>query len=232
MHYSNQGVDGSDPAFYRQTQPRPEKLVMTYRPAIGFGIAVMALAAPLAAPVLAESVDPARAPVQALSDGLIGIMKNASRLGFSGRAAQITPIVDRAFDLPLTARLTVGTAWTTATPADRAALVAAFRKLTVNQYAANFDGYSGQSFIVDPKVEVRGGDRVVRTTLTQPKGEPVKIAYRLREAGSEWKIIDVFYQNSISSLATRRADFQSILDKGGVKALVGHVNALADKAGR
>ena len=201
---------------------------MTYRSAIGFGIAAMALAAP----VMAESTDPARAPVQSLSDGLIGIMKNAGKLGFSGRAAQIAPVVDRAFDLPLTARLTVGTAWTAATPADRTALIAAFRKLTVNQYAANFDGYSGQTFVVDPKVEVRGSDRVVRTTLTQPKGEAVKIAYRLRQSGAEWKIIDVFYQNSISSLATRRADFQSILDKGGVKALVGHVNALADKAGR
>ena len=208
---------------------------MTYRMVINFGVAAAAITAalstPLAPPALAQAADPARAPVQALSDGLIGIMKNAAKLGFAGRATQIGPIVDRTFDLPLTTRLAVGTAWTTATPADRTALVAAIRKLTVNQYAANFDGYSGQAFTIDPKVEIRGTDRVVRTTLTQPKAEAVKIAYRLRQSGSDWKIIDVFYQNSISSLATRRSDFQAILDKGGVKALVGHVNALADKAG-
>ncbi len=198
------------------------------RLAIGFGMGAVAAAAVV--PAVAEAPEPARVPVQALSDGLVTIMKGGAKLGFAGRAAAIGPVVDRAFDLPLMARLSVGPAWTSAAPADRSALITAFRRLTVNQYAANFDGWSGQQFVIEPKVEVRGLDRVVRTTLTQPRAASVKIAYRLREAGGEWKIIDVFYQNAISQLTTRRDDFQAIIAKGGVKALVGHVNGLADKA--
>lgn len=192
----------------------------------------IAAAAMLATPGLAQAPDAARAPVQSLSDGLVAIMKAGKKAGAAGRAAQIAPVVDRSFDLPLLTRLAVGAEWTKAAPADRTALIAAMRKLTINQYAANFDSWSGQAFVIDPQVETRGTDRVVKTKLTQPKGETVSIAYRLRQSGGDWRIIDVFYQNSISQLATRRADFDAIVRKGGAKALVGHVNALADKASR
>lgn len=192
------------------------------------------LAALLLAPVAAASADapdPARAPVQALSDGLIAIMKSGKAAGQAGRAAAIGPVVDRSFDLPLMTRLAVGSAWTTIAPVDQAALLAAFRRMTISQYALNFDSWSGQTIRIDPKVEARGGDRLVRTTLDDPHGGPVAISYRLRQSGGGWRIIDVFYRNSISQLATRRADFAAILQSGGAKALVAHLDTLAGKAG-
>lgn len=191
-----------------------------------------ALAATLlmASPAAAQS-DP-KAPVDALSDGLIAIMKGGAKLGQAGRAAQIGPVVDRSFDLALMARLAVGAAWTEAAPADRAALIAAFRRLTINEYAHNFSSYSGEAFRIDPNVDARGTDRLVKTMLTAPREDPVAIAYRLRESGGQWRIIDVFFKNAISQLATRRADFEKIVQSGGVKALVVHVNGLADKAAR
>ncbi len=188
------------------------------------------LLAPTAAAV-AQVPDPARAPVQALSEGLIGIMKSGKAAGQAGRAKAIGPVVDRSFDLPLMTRLAVGTAWTTIPPVDQSALLAAFRRMTISQYALNFDSWAGQTISVDAKVETRGGDKLVRTTLNDPHGSPVAIAYRLRQSGGGWKIIDVFYRNSISQLATRRSDFAAILQSGGAKALVSHLDSLAGKAG-
>jgi phospholipid transport system substrate-binding protein len=190
-------------------------------------LAVFAIAA-APAPALAQS-DPAVAPVQALDNGLLSIMK--SRGGTAARAAAIGPVVDRSFDLALMTRLSVGAGWTTMAPADQQALVTAFRRLTVSSYASNFSGWSGQSFAIAPQVETRGGDKLVRTTLNNPKGGPVSISYRLRQSGGGWRIIDVFYKNSISQLATRRSDFASVLQSGGAKALVAHLNSLAAKAG-
>ncbi|OQW46153.1 MAG: hopanoid biosynthesis protein HpnM [Proteobacteria bacterium SG_bin6] len=184
----------------------------------------------IAGPAFAQS-DP-KAPVEALSDGLIAIMKGGGKLGQSGRASQIAGIVDRSFDLPLMARLAVGGAWAEAAPADRAALVAAFRRLTINEYAHNFDSWGGETFRIDPNVDARGGDRLVKTMLVVPRDAPVAIAYRLRENAGQWRIIDVYYKNSISQLTTRRSDFEGIVRTGGVRALVTHVNALADKAAR
>ncbi|KQS01306.1 hopanoid biosynthesis protein HpnM [Sphingomonas sp. Leaf357] len=195
-------------------------------------IAMVALLGPVAAPAgaSAQAADPAQATVKALDDGLIAIMKAGKAAGTKGRAATIGPVIDRAYDLPLMTRLSIGSVWTTIKPADQAALTAAFRRMTIGQYATNFNDFSGQSFTIDPKVEVRGGDRLVRTTLNDPKGEKVAISYRLRNSGGAWKIIDVFYRNSISQLAIRRSDFAGVLQSGGAKALVAHLDALSSKS--
>ena len=185
---------------------------------------LLALAVPV--PALAQT-DPARTTVQALDDGLTAIMKAKGTA--RSRATAIGPVIDRAFDLPLMTRLAVGPAWTTTAPADQQALVAAFRRMTIAQYATNFDSWSGERFAIVPQIETRGGDRLVRTNLVTPGKADIAISYRLRMSGGTWKIIDVFYRNSISQIATRRSDFATILAKGGAKALVAHLDSLAAK---
>lgn len=200
--------------------------------AIPLFVSLMALSTALPpAAAIAQAADPAIAPVAALDTGLIATMKAGKRAGMRGRISAIGPVVDRAFDLPLMTRLAVGAAWNGFAPADQTALVAAFRRLTVAQYASNFDAFSGQTIKVDPKVEARGGDRLVRTTLASPGDEPVAIAYRLRQGGGGWRIIDVFYKNEISQLATRRSDFTRVLGSGGAKALIANIDAQAAKVG-
>ena len=62
-----------------------------------------------------------------------------------------------------------------------------------------------------------------------PKGEkPVNLTYRIREFGGAVKVIDVIYE-SVSQLATRRADFASTVNAGGAPALVAKLNAISDK---
>jgi len=184
--------------------------------------AMLTVALAVPAPALAQA-DPARGTIQALDDSLIAIMKAKGTQ--QSRAAAIAPAIDRAFDLPLMTRLAVGPGWTQIAPADQQGLVAAFRRMTIAQYAANFDSWSGETFTIAPQVEARGGDKLVRTTLNQPGKAPIAIAYRLR--GN--RIIDIFYRNSISQIATRRSDFAAVLAKGGAKALITHLDALAAK---
>jgi phospholipid transport system substrate-binding protein len=186
----------------------------------------------VSAPALAQAADPARAPVQMLDEGLLAIMKGGSGMGQQGRIAKIGPVVDQTFDIPLITRLSVGPDWVKVAPADQTALVAAMRRMTVAQYASNFSSWSGQSFTIDPKVETRGADKLVRTTLSAPKDDAVSIAYRLRQSGGKWRVIDVYYRNAISQLATRRADFAGVFAKGGAKALISHLDALAAKSDR
>lgn len=188
--------------------------------------AAVLIAAPAA--VHAQAADPARSTIAMLDDGLVRIMKAGG--SNASRAAAIGPVVDRAYDLPLMARLAVGPQWTSLSPADQQALTAAFRRMTIGQYARNFDSYSGESFTIAPQIETRGGDKLVRTTLVAPKQAPVAIAYRLRSSGGSWKIIDVFYRNAISQLSTRRADFAGVLQKGGARALIAHMDAISAKA--
>lgn len=186
----------------------------------------LALLLAFSTPTSAQT-DPARATVQSLDDGLLVIMKAKS--SEKSRAQSIAPVIERTFDLPLMTRLAVGPSWTTIAPSDQQALVAAFRRMTIAQYAANFDSWSGESFIIAPQVDSRAGDRLVRTTLNARGKDPIAISYRLRATGGDWKIIDVFYRNSISQIATRRSDFSSVLAKEGAKGLVAHLDKLAAK---
>ncbi|MDE1915644.1 MAG: ABC transporter substrate-binding protein [Sphingomonadales bacterium] len=178
---------------------------------------------------MAQGSDPAVASIDALDNGLLSIMKAGKGAGEEGRAQRIAPVIDRVFDIPLMTRLSVGPAWNSIKPADQAALVRGFRNLTIAQYAHNFDDYSGEKFVVAPQVETRGTDKLVRTTLVIPGHAPEQINYRLRVDGGQWKVIDVFYRNSISQLASRHADFADTLAKGGAPALIAHLNRLAAK---
>ena len=197
------------------------------RSALLLAVALPGLALLAPVPVLAQAADPALEPVRALDAGLLAIMKAGGGAGQAGRARMIAPEVDRVFDLGLMARLSVGPAWTTFSPADQKALVAAFRAMTVAQYAHNFDGFSGESFSLAPQVETRGLDKLVRTTLNVPGQAAEQLNYRLRADGGQWKVIDVYYRNAISQLATRRADFAGVVAKGGAPALIQHLNRLA-----
>lgn len=179
---------------------------------------------------LAQAADPAASTVSELDAGLLRTMRAGGSVVSRGKV--IAPVLERAFDLPLMTRLAVGPEWVKLSAADQQALVDAFKRMTISEYARNFDSFSGETFEVSPKVETRGGDKVVRTTLKVPKGAPVAIAYRLRQGGGGWRIIDVFYNNAISQIATRRSDFGTVLQKGGAKALVARMNAIAAKGER
>ena len=61
--------------------------------------------------------------------------------------------------------------------------------------------------------------------LNQPGKAGVPISYRLRQSGGGWKIIDVFYRNSISQIATRRADFAGVhllINQMPTQSVLGH----------
>jgi phospholipid transport system substrate-binding protein len=100
--------------------------------------------------------------------------------------------------------------------------------MSVANYAGNFDKFSGERFDVDPNVQQRGPDKIVQTTLTPPGQKPIVFAYRMRQSGSTWKIIDVFLQGYVSELAMRRSDFGATLASGGPSALAKKINGIAD----
>jgi phospholipid transport system substrate-binding protein len=181
------------------------------------------------APRAFAEIDPAAAQVDGFDNVLLSVMKQADQLGVRGRARKLTPEIERAFNLPAMTRFAVGPAWSTMSDSDHAALIAAFTRYSAASYAHNFDGYSGEKFIVDPNVETRGPDKIVKSQLIPGHGAPVVIDYRMRNDGGAWKIIDVYFQGTISQLTTRRSDFAATATTGGASALVAHMDAQTEK---
>lgn len=176
----------------------------------------------------AQAPDPAAAQVTRFDDVLLETMKQAKRLGPQGRYQKLEPVMAQIFDLPTMTRFAVGSAWSSVSPAQQAALVRAFSRMTVATYAHNFDDYGGQRFVLD-KVETRGPDKLVRTRLTSTSGAPVSLVYRMRQSGGTWKIIDVYYNGAVSSLMGQRSEYAATVKSGGPAALVAKLNNHADE---
>lgn len=189
---------------------------------------LLAVAAPLTI-ARAQPTDPAIATVQGFYDTLLASMKGGKALGAQGRFDKLRPAVDQAFELGTMIKYAVGPGWDAASPADQAALTGAFARMTVAQYAGNFDSFNGEQFVVDPKVDVRGTDHYVTSKLVA-KDQTVVFIYRVRQFGGSWKIIDVLLDGNISQLSVYRSDFAATVKAGGAAALVTKINALADKA--
>ena len=198
------------------------------RPVLKLSAAVLVLSAALAAPAFAA--DQAQAQIDAFDSTLVSVMKNAKALGYQGRYTELKPAVEQTLDIPTMARIAAGTAWAGMTQAQRDAIIQAFTRLTVASYAHNFASWSGEHFTIDPDVETRGQDKVVQTHLISKGRDPVALAYRMRQTPSgAWKVIDIYYNGSISELTTRRSDFEATLAAGGPKALTEHLNVQAEK---
>jgi phospholipid transport system substrate-binding protein len=152
-------------------------------------------------------------------DTLLDVMKHADQLKFEGRYQKLKPAIEKAFDLPLMTRLTVGPPWQNVPPAQQQRLVQAF-DFTVSTYANRFDGYSGEKFVVNPDLQKANSGTLVQTQLVKSNGEPVQLNYLMRESGGAWKIIDVFLSGTVSELASRRSEFSTVLRRDGADGLV------------
>ena len=171
--------------------------------------------------------DPAAQSVQNFYDALTASMKAGGTA--KSRYDKLKPAVEQDFDLPGMTALSVGPSWSSISAGDQKALTDAFERMTIANYARNFDSYHGEKFTVDPAVQQRGTDKYVKSTLKPSGDDAIAFNYRLHQAGENWKILDVYLAGNISQLAQKRADFAATLTSAGPQGLAKKIDALADQ---
>ena len=185
--------------------------------------AILIAAIGLASFARAEAPAEASAPVQVvekLHSALIGVMKDAEKLGYQGRYERLAPVLKETYDTAFMAEKSVGRHWKDATPADQEKLVDTFSRFMIANYAGRFDGYSGQSFQTVGEEPSAQGTVLVRTRLNDPQGEAVQLNYRLHPSNGSWKIIDVYLNGTVSELALRRSEYASLIQREGWNAVI------------
>jgi phospholipid transport system substrate-binding protein len=178
------------------------------------------------APVQAQSADPAVEQVQGFYDALTASMKSGGTT--KSRYEKLKPAVEKAFDLQAMTATAIGPTWATTSEADKKALTDAFTRMTIANYAKNFDSYSGEKFTVEPASIVRGSDHFVKSAM-KTSSETIAFNYRMHQVGSEWKITDVLLAGNISQMAQKRSDFAATLASSGPQGLAKKINALTDQ---
>jgi len=169
-------------------------------------------------PLWAQTPSPAVAKIQMYYQQLMPTIQQAARLSVRERDRRFAPVFAAVFDMPTMTRLAVGSAWKTFSAEQQAAVRDAFARFMIADYASQIKDYSGESFVVDPQPipETRGGGEIIKTKLVQPGGRTVSINYLVRGE----RVIDIYFNGTISDLATRRDEFASIIASGGADALI------------
>ena len=179
------------------------------------------------APAPAAVSDPAATPVQTLTDALLKSMRAGSAESMTERYRSLEPVIEQTFALPLVTRLAVGPEWSNFSADQQKAVIAAFTRFTVANYAHNFRDFDGEKFEIEDNVLTRGEDKIVRTRVIPAHDVPVSLLYRMHEVEGNWKILDV-YSNGVSELALRRSDFAAAIAAGGAPTLITHLNKASD----
>jgi phospholipid transport system substrate-binding protein len=209
---------------------RPDPCIHSMRPISMTPKFVMLLCVllltPVADPAYAAVNDPAASQVQILTASLLQSMQAGPAEPMTERYRKLEPVIKQVFGLPLMTRLSVGPVWSTFSPEQQNALIAAFARFTIANYAHNFRDFSGQKFEIDDVVS-RGEDKIVRTRLIPAHDTPVQLLYRMREVDGVWRVIDV-YSDGVSELALRRDDFGAAIAAGGPPVLIAHLNKVSD----
>ena len=192
----------------------------------GRGLALLLGMAISAASAAAPSVGP-QDGLRSFYDTLLATMKDGRTLGQSGRYARLAPVIGRLFDVPLMARLAVGSSWASLPPTQQQQVTEAFGHYISATYADRFDSYSGEQLQVTGE-QPYGAEVIVQTRIVKGNGDTVSLNYRMHENGGSWQIADVYMDGTISQLATQRSEFHSILQREGVDGLIMALNRKVD----
>lgn len=169
----------------------------------------------------AQGTGDPKAIVQGFYDALEETMKQGEELGFDGRFNKLEPVIHETFDVPVMAKIAIGSEWTNFSAEQKKLMLETFDQYMVTTYASRFKSYNGQKFEVGEVKEPADNRALVETRLIRANGDPIALNYLFRpDADGNWKIIDVYLSGAISEMARMRSDFSATVTKGGADALI------------
>jgi phospholipid transport system substrate-binding protein len=116
-------------------------------------------------------------------------------------------------------RSAVGPQWRSATPEQRQRLQTEFKSLLVRVYAGALTQVSDRTVEITKTLPVQGSSQQIVQSEVRGKGEPIKLDYRMDNAGDTWKIIDVNV-GGIWLVTNYRSQFAPEIAAGGLDGLI------------
>ena len=178
----------------------------------------LVLAAALSLPAAALAGQTPEATVETLNAGLLNAMKQPEA-GYQARFDRLDPLMQAAFDYDHMAEVAAGKYWSGFSEAERAHYLDLFTKISVAAAANRFREKPGVTFETTGTRPGPQGTTLVDTVLKVDQGQPRQITYLLRDSGGDWRAIDVYYEGTVSELATKRSEYTSVIKMQGVEGL-------------
>ena len=176
--------------------------------------------------------------VSQLHDTLLSAMKDADKLGYSGRYDLLEPVITNNFNTPLITRTILGSRyWDTMSEQQKNDFIELFRKLSIATYADRFDGFDGEKFVElerkalplrgkcppSPGREPPAQRILIKTELQRVKEDTVKLEYLLQKIDDRWYIITVI-ADGVNDLSLKRGEYTDVIRHSGFAGLTEELN--------
>jgi phospholipid transport system substrate-binding protein len=151
--------------------------------------------------------------IERLGQDAISVLSNDA-LSRDDRLGEFRRLLREGFALEAIGRFVLGRHWQGASPEQRDAFLTAFEDFVVNSYAARLSQYSGETFkVLDERADGERG-AAVTTQILRPSAPPVMVQWRVREAASGPKIVDIVIEG-VSLAITQRSEFAAVIQQNG-----------------
>jgi len=152
--------------------------------------------------------------IESLADKAIAALTESS-VSRDERISRFHTLLEEHFAVDTIGRWVLGRYWNEATEPERKEYLALFEELIVSTYVDRFKNYSGEKLSVYSTVPATGGDLLVNSQITRPAGgEPLDVAWRVRDRDGHFKVVDVIVAG-VSMGQTQRSEFSSVIRRTG-----------------
>lgn len=157
------------------------------------------------------------AQIQGAVEKALAIVQN-SKLSADAKRKELRAVIYPQFDFTEMARRSLGSHWQRRSPDEQREFVKVFTELIENSYMSSIESYNGEKVTMGAEKQDKDFAEV-DTKISTKKGEEFSVNYKLRQAGSEWKIYDVVVEN-ISLVNNYRSQFNRLIAQSSYEELL------------
>ena len=101
-----------------------------------------------------------------------------------------------------------------ATPVEREEFETLFLEFVVRTYARRLGQYGGETLRILETMSGGGDDAIVRSEIVSPEFPEVRVDWRVRRIGEDYRIVDVTVEG-VSLAITQRDEFGAVIRRSG-----------------
>ena len=144
-----------------------------------------------------------------------------SSLSQTDKERELRQVFRHNFDVPAISRFVLGKYWRSASEAERLDFIDAFEEMNARKFLDMVGDFSEEMFLVENVQQDASKPSLflVNTQVTQPKGEPVSVVWRVRRKDDEYRVFDVLIEG-LSMAITFRQEYGTVIKAEGVDELI------------
>lgn len=131
-------------------------------------------------------------------------------------------LFNEALDLKFIGQFVLGRYWRTASQSQKDEFIELYRQLNVKTWSKRFDEFKGKDFVFEGTSPSTSTNQIfVNSKVPMPQGKPATVVWRVKQTGSNYKIVDIIIEN-VSLAITARNEYTAFIKKSptGIDGLI------------